>query len=96
MLINLFALERYDTGLDEAPPFPRVPLSGASRLIFLVRLPDEDLALALVESSDSGSAAGSMAAAGWRVDRISPATWLCPPQPSSPAAYGSAPANDLP
>ena len=88
MPTHLFALERYDTGADDAPPIPRLPLSGASRLVCMVRIPDEDLALALVESSDSGAAAGSMAAAGWRVDRVSSATWLCPP--SSPSIDGPA------
>jgi hypothetical protein len=55
------------------PPFPPdVPLH------FAVRVPADDVVLALVEGVDEQSMSAALAAAGWRVDRISSASWARP------------------
>ncbi len=79
MPLLLFALERYDTGGGAPVPLPDLPLTGVSQLVWMVRLPDDDVLLAIVEGTDAESVAGAMATAGWRVDRITPASWVCPP-----------------
>ncbi len=83
MTSQLFALERYETSDDRWSSTPQLPLDGAVRLVTVVRLANDDVVLALVEGPDSDTTAGSMAAAGWRVDRITPATWLWPAPPTS-------------
>lgn len=77
MSTRLFAVERYDdTGGRGAPlePFPTLPahvhLAGA------VYLPSDEVVIAFVEGSDEASVGAAVTAAGWRVDRISPADWL--------------------
>jgi hypothetical protein len=70
---HLYALERYDAG-DEPAAGP--PLAG---LVCAVRLPADDVVLALVEGPDADTVAALAAAAGWRVDRLTPASWMSPP-----------------
>jgi len=72
---HVYAVERYgpprrsvDLDTDLAP-------AGATRLVGVIQLTDDDVALALVEGSDPESVRASMIAAGWRVDRITPAIW---------------------
>jgi hypothetical protein len=74
---RLFAIERYDdTGGHVAPtdPFPALPshvhLAGA------VYLSADEVVIAFVEGPDEASVGAAVLAAGWRVDRISPANWL--------------------
>jgi len=75
--VALFALERYDTTDGARVPVPPPGLTTAStRLVAAVHLHVDDVVLALVEGDDAESVAAAAAAAGWTVDRISPATWL--------------------
>lgn len=67
----LFAIERYDPA--GAPPAALPPMDG---LVMAVRLAADDVVLALVEGPDPDSVAADAAAAGWRVDRLTPATWI--------------------
>jgi hypothetical protein len=76
---QLFALERYDAGGDPVTAPPELPPTGVAQLICLLRLSDDDVVLALVEGPDADTVTACMSAVGWRVDRITPATWLCPP-----------------
>jgi hypothetical protein len=47
-------------------------------LLFAVRVPADDVLLALVEGVDEQTTRTALTAAGWRVDRITPATWARP------------------
>jgi hypothetical protein len=79
MPIQLFALEQYEAaGASHIAP-PRLPAHDAIQLIGLVRLPEDDVVLAFVEGPDAEAVSACLSAVGWRVDRISPATWLSPP-----------------
>ena len=84
----LFAVERYDesgAGVDLHAAFPALP--AALRLAAALYLPADDVVLALIEGPDADVVGAAVSAAGWRVDRISPASWLTPPAPLvSPAA----------
>jgi hypothetical protein len=74
---QLFAVERYDdTGGAAVPPssFPALP--AGVRLAGAVYLPADEVVLALVEGPDVESVCTAVAAAGWRVDRISLASWV--------------------
>jgi hypothetical protein len=75
--VSLYAIERYDPAGAEplGPPLP----AGAVRLVAAVRLAADDVLLALVEGPDPETVAACAAAAGWRVDRLTPASWLAPP-----------------
>jgi hypothetical protein len=79
---QLFALERYDrSGRDSAPePVPQLT-TAETRLVAAVHLPADDVVLALVEGPDAETVVAVAAAADWRVDRLSPATWVFPPEP---------------
>ncbi len=73
----LFAIERYDdTGgqlasLDEFPELPvGMHLNGA------VHLAADDVIIAFVQGPDADTVSAAVAAAGWRVDRIGPASWI--------------------
>ncbi|GAA4983898.1 hypothetical protein [Actinopolymorpha pittospori] len=82
MTRRLFALEHYDrTGGESVPEMG--PLAGTPglRLVGAVHLPADDVVLALVEGSDAETVAAAAAAAGWRVDRLTPAAWLAPWEP---------------
>ncbi len=80
MIPRLFALERYerhDRSAGEYAPEPMAPLAaGRARLVGALHLPADDVVLALVEGPDAETVAAAAVAAGWRVDRISPAAWL--------------------
>lgn len=81
---SLFAVERYDesgTGLDAHAAFP--PLPAAVRLAVVLYLPADEVILALVEGPDADAVGAAVTAAGWRVDRISPASWLAPLGPAA-------------
>lgn len=85
MTTRLFAVERYDRSGGANPPtgFPALSadelwLAGA------VYLPADEVVLALVEGRDEDAVGAAVAAAGWRVDRISPAAWLARLNPSTP------------
>ena len=56
-----------------AAPLP--PLADA-RLVAAVHLPSDQVVLALVEGTDEQAVAAAATAAGWRVDRLHPATWI--------------------
>lgn len=88
---RLFALERYDRSGGSAPG-PVTPLISAdARLVVAVHLPADDVVLALVEGPDEATVAAAVAAAGWRVDRLIPATWVSPRDPSAPTSPGGRP-----
>ena len=73
----LFAVERYDeSGVGEHPSFPALP--AGLRLAAAFHLPADEVFLALVDGPDETSVGAAIVAAGWRVDRISPAQWLSP------------------
>ena len=80
MIPRLFAVERYerrDSSAGEYAPEPMAPLAdGGARLVGALHLPADDVVLALVEGPDATTVSAAATAAGWRVDRISPATWL--------------------
>jgi hypothetical protein len=71
----LFVLERYDDSGRSGPmqPFPALPTG--MRVACAVHLPDDDVVLAVVEGEDEVSVCDAVTAAGWRVDRITAATW---------------------
>ena len=78
MSSQLFAIERYDSSgseLTDKTLTLSLPPDGTSRLVGLVHLPADELLLALVEGPDADTVATAVLAAGWRIDRISPATW---------------------
>jgi hypothetical protein len=72
---RLFVLERYeDSGsTGEWQPFPSLP--RGMRVACAVHLPADDVVLAVVEGEDESSVCDAVTAAGWRVDRITAATW---------------------
>ena len=82
MTSRLFALERYDLG-DEHVPEPdwAAATVGGIRLVGIVLLPADCVYLALVEGPDAETVIAAAVAVGWRIDRISPATWFGPPIP---------------
>ncbi len=76
---RLFALERYDiTGDAHAPDAVLSLATAETRLVVAVHLPADDVVLALVEGPDAKTVAAAAAAAGWRVDRLNPASWIRP------------------
>jgi hypothetical protein len=81
----LFAVERYEesgAGLDPHAAFPVLP--AALRLAAALYLPADEVVLALIEGPDADAVGAAVSAAGWRVDRISPAAWLSPLSPLAP------------
>ncbi|SEF18407.1 hypothetical protein [Jiangella alba] len=70
---RLFALEQYAGPGDAAGPVPALP--DEVRVLLAVRLPADEVVLALVEGPDEPAVVAAAAAAGWRVDRIGPAAW---------------------
>lgn len=78
MTPQLFVVERYDvTGTaGHLQPLPAPPADV--RLVCAVRVPADDVVLALVEGIDQTSISAALAAAGWQVDRITPAAWASP------------------
>jgi len=74
---RLFAVERYESSGNAPPPLPTDGLTTArTRLVVAVHLTADDVVLALVEGPDAETVAAVAASAGWRVDRLSPATWI--------------------
>ncbi|MFC0504531.1 hypothetical protein [Micromonospora costi] len=85
MSTRLFVLERYDRVPGESDEPVAALTSGATRLRGAVRIPADDVVLALVEGPDAETVAAVAAAAGWRVDRLGPAEWIAAPDcPASP------------
>jgi len=79
MTRRLFAVERYDGVGGEGPPVPVSLLTTTdTRLVCAVRLPADDVVLALVEGPDQETVAAVAVAVGWRADRLSPAAWVAP------------------
>jgi hypothetical protein len=72
---RLFVLERYDDSGRSCPtqPFPSLP--SGMRVACAVHLPADDVVLAVVEGEDEASVCDAVNRAGWRVDRITAATW---------------------
>ncbi|GAB3141957.1 hypothetical protein GCM10027290_15530 [Micromonospora sonneratiae] len=82
MTRRLFAIERYDGLGEEASPALLSLLTTAdTRLVCAVRLPADDVVLALVESPDQETVVSVAVTAGWRVDRLGPATLIFPYDP---------------
>ncbi|MGS2615267.1 hypothetical protein ACVCAH_12190 [Micromonospora sp. LZ34] len=87
MAARLFVLERYDRGPGEGTGEPVDGLTtGTTRLRGALRIPADDVVLALVEGPDAETVAAVAAAAGWRVDRIGPAEWIVAPEGAAPRA----------
>jgi hypothetical protein len=89
---RLFALERYDrSGVEPAAPSTSSTTALSSlttaltRLVVAVRLPADEVVLALVVGPDPETVAAAALAAGWRVDRLSPAEWMFPEDDRGPA-----------
>lgn len=79
MTSRVFALERYDHDGDAlATAAPALPQGAGIRLIGVVHLPADEVLLALVEGPDADTVTTALMAAGWRIDRINPATWISP------------------
>lgn len=77
MTRHLFALERYEHGPEWVATAPAEALTTATtRLVAAVHLPADETVLALVEAEDEQTVRAAAALAGWRVDRITAATWL--------------------
>lgn len=77
-MMQLFVVERYD---DTGTPGRVLPLPAPPadvHLLCAVRVPVDDVVLALVEGIDEQTISAALATAGWRVDRITPATWAHP------------------
>ncbi|WP_375479068.1 hypothetical protein [uncultured Jatrophihabitans sp.] len=75
---QLFVVERYD---DTGTPGRLLPLPAPPadvRLVYAVRVPADDVVLALIEGTDEQTTSAALTAAGWRVDRITPAAWAHP------------------
>jgi hypothetical protein len=73
---QVFALERYDRTHGEAAQNPVPPLTTRDTVLLgVLRLPADEVVVALVEGPDAETVAAVAATAGWRVDRLSPALW---------------------
>ena len=72
---QLFMVERYDDSGTPGRLQPLPPPSADVLLMCAVCIPADDVVLALVQGSDEQTVSAGLAAAGWRVDRITPATW---------------------
>lgn len=72
---RLFLVERFeDSGRHDLTQSFRVLPSGV-RVACAVHLPADDVVLAVVEGEDETSVCDAVTTAGWRVDRITAATW---------------------
>ncbi|PZG01382.1 hypothetical protein [Micromonospora deserti] len=79
-MTRLFVLERYDRGPGERADEPVGRLTtGATRLRGALRIPADEVVLALVEGPDAETVAAVAAGAGWRVDRLGAAEWIAVP-----------------
>ncbi len=87
MAPRLFVLERYDRGPAERADEPIERLTtGTTRLRGALRIPADEVVLALVEGPDAETVAAVARAAGWRVDRLGPAEWIAAPDGPGSAA----------
>ncbi len=78
MSTQLFVVERYDdTGRPGHQPALPAPPADV-QLVCAIRVPADDVVLALVEGPDEQSTSAALTAAGWQVDRITPASWARP------------------
>ncbi|GAA1378144.1 hypothetical protein GCM10009661_49090 [Catellatospora chokoriensis] len=75
---RLFAVERYDADGSGGAALPQLP--GAVRLVAAVRLPADEVVLALVEGPDADTVIQVTTQADWRPDRVEPAVLLYPTQ----------------
>jgi hypothetical protein len=74
---RLFALEHYESSDSVTPHLPTDRLTTArTRLVAAVHLDADVVVLALVEGPDEQTVAATARAAGRRVDRLNPATWI--------------------
>jgi hypothetical protein len=48
------------------------------RLVCAVRVPVDDVVIALLEGTDEPAVCAALTSVGWRVDRITPASWVRP------------------
>ncbi len=75
---QLFVVERYDDSGIPGRQQPLPPPPADVLVVCAVRVPADDVILALVRGTDEQTTGASLTAAGWRVDRITPATWVRP------------------
>ncbi|MEV4123293.1 hypothetical protein [Micromonospora sp. NPDC049645] len=75
---HLFALEQYDRSPAADATLPALGTADC-RLVAALRLPTDEVVIALVEGPDADVVAAAAAAAAWRVDRLIPARWVLPP-----------------
>ena len=74
---QLFVVERYESSTGaEVPTLTALPDTAGARLVAAVHLPADGVVLALVEAPDEQVVAAAAAEAGWRVDRLCPASWI--------------------
>ncbi|WP_406070247.1 hypothetical protein [Micromonospora sp. NBC_01638] len=85
MANHLFVLEQYDCSSEAGTAAPLITTPGC-RLVAAIRLPTDDVVIALVEGPDAEVVAAAAAGSAWRVDRLIPAWWIRPPQisPTNP------------
>ncbi|MEV1072215.1 hypothetical protein [Micromonospora parva] len=81
MANHLFVLEQYYCSADAGAVAPLIATVGC-RLVATIRLPTDDVVIALVEGPDAEAVAAAAAVSAWRVDRLIPAWWIHPPQAS--------------
>jgi hypothetical protein len=71
---NLFVVERYD---DTGTPGRQLPVPtppAQVRVVCAVRVPVDDVVIAVVEGTDEPAVCAALSSVGWRVDRITAAT----------------------
>ncbi|MFG3661561.1 hypothetical protein [Streptomyces sp. NPDC047706] len=74
----VFAVERYDDSGGGSAGRPPSPTAPGVRLVAAVRLPADEVVLAIVEGPDADVVAEAMAEVGWPGHRVNPAVLLCP------------------
>ncbi|MFE0531504.1 hypothetical protein ACFW0V_28285 [Micromonospora parva] len=79
MANHLFVLEQYYCSADAGAAAPLIATVDC-RLVATIRLPTDDVVIALVEGPDAEAVAAAAAVSAWRVDRLIPAWWIHPPQ----------------
>ncbi|MEU8257183.1 hypothetical protein AB0C06_23285 [Micromonospora inaquosa] len=82
MANHLFVLEQYYCSADAGTAAPLITTLGC-RLVATIRLPTDDVVIALVEGPNAEAVAEAAAVSAWRVDRLIPARWIHPPQAST-------------
>lgn len=80
MTSRLFALEHYDrSGGRSLPDSAALAAAVGACLVGVFYLSADEVVLALVRSSDPQALVDTAAHVGWRVDRLTEATWIAPP-----------------